>query len=578
MLLDAITSLVRQFGPFRAALIVTLTCVAISGLITAITMTVLDYSLFPALYLATLTPLGLALPVTYLTHLAVERADQAQQAILESAQDARAAQTMLRDAIEGFPGGFALFDSDDRLVLCNQRHREMYPEIADLLVPGVLFADLARAVAERNVVRGTGPPDAYVQERLHHRRQQSAPLEQQMNDGRWVLVNEQGTQNGQMVVVHTDITQLKRASEALRESEERFFKVFQSSPAMIGINDSQNHRFYDVNETWLKVLGFDRDEVIGRTSNELGLWPDPANRQKLLETLRKDGRVSAYSMQFRTRDGKILDCIISGETVELDRHPHFLFVTEDVSERTRIDQLKNEFIATVSHEIRTPLTSISGSLSLLTGGAAGDIPESARRLLSIAATNSDRLVRLVNDILDLEKIESGEMVFRNQTVELNAVAEHALTINQAYGDQYGVRFKLTHQEPGATVEADRDRLDQVFANLLSNAAKFSPRDGDVEVAVSRHNGMIRTTVTDHGPGIPEEFRDQIFEKFTQADTSDARRTKGTGLGLNIVKKIVEQMDGVVGCEPNSGDGTTIYFDLPESHARHNSTDARAPGD
>ena len=120
-------------------------------------------------------------------------------------------------------------------------------------------------------------------------------------------------------------------------------------------------------------------------------------------------------------------------------------------------------------------------------------------------------MRLGNDILDLEKIESGEMMFKNQTVELNTVAERALKINQAYGDQYGVRFKLTHQECGAMVNADRDRLDQVFSNLLSNAAKFSPRDGDVEVTVSRHNRMIRTTVTDHGAGIPKEFRDRIFE-------------------------------------------------------------------
>ena len=578
MLLDAVTSLVRHFGPFRAALVVTLTCVVISGLVTALTMAALEASLFPALYLATLTPLGLALPVTYLTHLAVERADRAQQAILKSEQDARAAQTMLRDAIEGFPGRFALFDRDDQLLLCNQRHREMYPEIAELMIPGVSFAELVWAAAERNVVRGTGPPDPYVEMRLHRRRQKSSPPEQQMTDGRWVLVSEQGTRNGQTVVVRTDITQFKRASEALRESEERFFQVFQSSPAMICIIDAQIHRFFDVNETWLNVFGFERDEVIGHTSVETGLWTDPHLHQILLDTLRDDGRVLGFVQQSRTPNGHLIDCVISGETLELDGRPHYLLVTEDVLERKRVDRLKNEFIATVSHEIRTPLTSIGGSLSLLTGGAAGDMPESAQRQLSIAETNSNRLVRLVNDILDLEKIESGEMLFRNQTIQLNAVAEQALTINQAYGDPYGVRFKFTHREPGATVNADRDRLDQVFANLLSNAAKFSPRDGDVEVTVSRHNGMIRTAVTDHGPGIPEEFRDRIYEKFTQADTSDARRIKGTGLGLNIVKQIVEQMDGVVGCEPNTSEGTTIYFDLPDSQAHDSAVDAHATGD
>jgi PAS domain-containing protein len=303
MLLDAITSLVRHFGPFRAALVVTLTCVVISGLVTALTMAMLEANLFPALYLATLIPLGLALPVTYLTHLTVQRADRAQQVILKSEQDARAAQTVLRDAIEGFPGGFTLFDRDDRLLLCNQRHREFYPEISELLIPGVSFAELARAVAERNVVRGTGPPDAYVEKRLHERRRQALPLEQQMADGRWILVSEQETKNGQTVVVRTDITQFKRTSEALRESEERFFQVFQSSPVMICIIDAQNHRFSDVNETWLNVFGFERDEVIGHRSAETGLWTDPHQHQILLDTLRDEGRVSGFVQQSRTPNG-----------------------------------------------------------------------------------------------------------------------------------------------------------------------------------------------------------------------------------------------------------------------------------
>ena len=473
---------------------------------------------------------------------------------------------MLRDAIEGFPSGFVLFDHDDRLILCNQRHREYYTEISDILVPGVSFGELARVVSQRNIVAGIESTDAYVARRLRRRRHATEPLEQQMSNGRWVLVNEQGTLDGRMVVVRTDITQVKRAFNALNESEERFFKVFQASPAMIGIVDAESYRYYDVNETWLGILGYSRDEVIGRTSLELGLWVDPSLRHELMELLAERGRISGFSMQFRARNGNVLDFVISAEMVELDGRPHYLFVTEDESERKRIDRLKNVFIATVSHEIRTPLTSISGSLALLTGGAAGDVSEDAQRLLSIARTNSDRLVRLVNDILDLEEIESGEMIFRNQPVELNSTAESALTVNQACGDQYGVRFKFTHGEPGATAHAYRGHLDQVFANLLCNAAKFSPRDSDVEISVSRRNGRIRTAVTDQGPGIPEEFRSQIFEKFTQADTSDSRRVKGTGLGLNIVKQIVEQMGSTVGCEPNSATGTTIFFQPPNPTA------------
>lgn len=563
MLLDTFTSLVRRLGPFGAAAVVTVCATLLSALGTVVTMTVMGLGMFPALYLAIVTPLALAFPITYLTNLAIQRADLAQQSGRQSAHEAQAAEALLNDAIEGFTGSFALFDTDDRLIMCNQQHRDMYGEIADLIVPGVSFEELVRAVAANNLILNTPSPEAYVQSRLQRRRNPQEPFEQQLSDGRWVLINEQHTKHGHLVVVRTDITAQKRAFEALRESEERFFKVFQTSPVMIGINDAENGRFYDVNETWLRTLGYERDDVIGRTAIELRLWTEPNRRLDLIKLLRDNGSTRRFPMQFRTRHGHVLDCNISAETVELDGRLHYLFVTEDESERRRIDRLKNEFIANVSHEIRTPLTSINGSLSLLAGGAAGDIPDSARRLLTIAQNNGERLVRLVNDILDIEKIESGQMAFRNQPIEINSFAEQALIVNQAYGDQYGVHFTFTHGEPDSTVHADRDRLDQVFANLLSNAAKFSPRDSDVEVSVARQNGMIRTAVTDHGPGIPEEFRDRIFDKFTQADTSDSRRIKGTGLGLNIVKQIVEQMGGTVGCKHNSGHGTTFYFDLPD---------------
>jgi len=233
----------------------------------------------------------------------------------------------------------------------------------------------------------------------------------------------------------------------------------------------------------------------------------------------------------------------------------------DITERKQIDRMKNEFISTVSHELRTPLTSISGSLGLIAGGVAGELPGQAKAMVDIAHRNSERLVRLINDILDIEKIESGKMVFNLNPQELMPLVEHAIETNSAYGEQFGIRFVLEKTAPGVKVNVDSDRLMQVFANLLSNAAKFSAPNDEVFISVSIHENKIRIAVTDHGPGIPEEFQTRIFQKFAQADSSDTRQKGGTGLGLSICKAIIEKLGGEIGFETEAGVGTTFHFDL-----------------
>jgi PAS domain S-box-containing protein len=240
-----------------------------------------------------------------------------------------------------------------------------------------------------------------------------------------------------------------------------------------------------------------------------------------------------------------------------------LSVVVDISERVRTDRLKDEFVSTVSHELRTPLTSIAGSLGLLIGGAAGKLPEQALRLIGIAQTNSQRLVRLINDILDIEKIESGQVVFNFRRIETRALVGQVIDANRGYADGFGVRMRLKSGSDSAEVYADTDRLAQVITNLLSNAIKFSQRGGEVLVAIKKCGDAVRISVRDHGPGIPAEFRPRIFEKFAQADASDTRQKGGTGLGLSIVKQIVARLGGQVGFEDAVGGGTVFYVDLPD---------------
>ena len=252
---------------------------------------------------------------------------------------------------------------------------------------------------------------------------------------------------------------------------------------------------------------------------------------------------------------------------DLNIHGRHLFtaIVRDITERKNLERMKNEFISTVSHELRTPLTSIRGSLGLIAGGAVGAMPEQAKELIDIACNNSDRLVRLINDILDVEKIESGKMTFRTEPVDLVALINEAMSANSAYAAQHSVTFALVEQVPDARVDADPDRLTQVITNLLSNATKFSPPDRRVDVAIRRLKTAIRVQVTDYGPGIPEEFQTRIFQKFAQADASDTRLKGGTGLGLSISKAIIERLGGTIGFTTGA-DGTTFYFDLRPSAA------------
>jgi PAS domain S-box-containing protein len=240
----------------------------------------------------------------------------------------------------------------------------------------------------------------------------------------------------------------------------------------------------------------------------------------------------------------------------------YVAVLRDMTERKRIEQMKNEFVSTVSHELRTPLTSISGSLGLVTAGAAGALPERAARLLDIAHNNSQRLIRLINDILDIEKMESGKIIFDLKPVSLRSLVDQAVDANRGFAEGFNVSIRLQPTAIDQVVRLDSDRMIQVITNLLSNAIKFSPAGAEVTLDIQRHDGGARLSVRDCGPGIPEHFRSRIFSKFAQADASDTRAKGGTGLGLSIVWEIVTRLGGRISFESAPGEGTVFHVDLP----------------
>jgi PAS domain S-box-containing protein len=321
-----------------------------------------------------------------------------------------------------------------------------------------------------------------------------------------------------------------------------------------------------VNAAIERQFGYCRDELIGQSVDMLvpvRLHRAHATHREAFklrpETRKVEARADLLALR---KDGSEFSAEVSLNPIDVDGSLLVLGVVVDVSERRRTERLKDEFVATVSHELRTPLTSIVGALALLTGNAAGKLPAPALRLLRIAYTNSQRLVRLLNDILDIEKMESGKATFDFKRVEVRSLVEQAIEANRAFAEGFDVRIRLDSASVAIDVRVDPDRVVQAITNLLSNAIKFSPPGEEVNVAVEARNETVRISVRDHGHGVPDEFKPHIFEKFAQADATDARQKGGTGLGLSIVKQIVDRLDGAVGFGNAPGGGAVFHIDLP----------------
>lgn len=347
--------------------------------------------------------------------------------------------------------------------------------------------------------------------------------------------------------------------------EEMFRLAVEACPSGMVMID-RDGKMVMVNAEIERQFGYTRDELIGQSVDMLvaeDLRTQHA-RYRLDFTPKPETRRMGAGRDLcgRRRDGTEFPVEVALNPIHAGDHHLVLGVIIDISQRKHMERLKDELVSTVSHELRTPLTSISGSLGLLVSQWSGGLPECTLRLLEIALKNSQRLVRLIDDILDVEKIESGCVVFSFVRVDLRDVAKQAIDDNRGFAEGFGVHVLLDAASVEAEVQADPDRLAQVITNLLSNAIKFSLPGSEVLIAVEKNGDVFRISVRDHGSGIPEEFKPHIFEKFAQADETNSRQKGGTGLGLSIVKQIVERLGGKVGFNDAPGGGAMFYVELP----------------
>lgn len=354
------------------------------------------------------------------------------------------------------------------------------------------------------------------------------------------------------------------ALEALRTSEETFRCAMENASIGMALVTPEG-RFLKVNAALCELLGYDEAHLL---ANDLQSITHPDDLQADLRCVRQalDGEIDRYRMEKRYyhKSGRTIWTLLSVSLVR-DRTgtpSYFVVQIQDISEQREMERVKGEFVSVVSHELRTPLTSIRGSLGLVLGTMSNEMPRNATRLLEIAHTNCERLIVLINDILDIDKIASGNMRFDLQRRSLPAMMRKSVQMTESYAHRFEARLEVRGAQEEAWVVVDEDRFAQVLLNLLSNASKFSPPHGVVTIEMRVAQGRARVSVTDQGPGIPHDFRARIFERFSQADSSINRRTGGTGLGLHISRQIVERMDGAIGFDTEMGSGSTFWVEFP----------------
>jgi PAS domain S-box-containing protein len=401
-----------------------------------------------------------------------------------------------------------------------------------------------------------------------------------------ILNNLSGIVENGMIVrawgTQRDITAQKQAEEALRASEERFAKAFQASPDGLVISRIADGVVLEVNDSFVSMSGFARDEIIGKTATQLGLCTDPSSRERALQILSEQNSVRDFEVTMRRRSGEIRWILFSAEPMDLRGEHCWLTISRDITEHKHAEEererllmqekeareeaetasrMKDEFLATISHELRTPLTAILGWASML---SRGSLPEfQTRHALHVIQQSAKSQARLVDDILDTARIITGRLKLDAHPVKIERVFQAAVDVIRPSAEAKRIGLEAVIDDRSSIVFGDANRVQQVIWNLLSNAVKFTSEGGRIEARLSRSEGHVEITITDTGMGIEPEFIPYVFDRFRQADSTSTRKYSGLGLGLAIVRHVVEMHGGTVAASsPGKGQGAIFNVRFP----------------
>ncbi len=396
----------------------------------------------------------------------------------------------------------------------------------------------------------------------------------QEKDWRWIRVDAYPRHEGghqmttRVYAVFSDITR-ERAAERARQEQARLTQTILDTMIDGIITINADGIIQSANPSARRIFGYTELELLDH--NVKMLMPNPYRdaHDQYLRSFQLTGQARIIGIgrdvEGLRRDGSLFPLELSVAEIRHGSTPLYVGMVRDITERKRVERMKSEFVSTVSHELRTPLTAISGALGLISGGAMGVLPDRARDLVAIAHKNSLQLSRLINDLLDMDKLAAGKMQLSLTPHRLPMLVQDALDANRACGSERQVSLQLQGELPAVQVNVDSQRLMQILSNLLSNAIKFSPTGGRVDVSAILQGNRVQISVTDRGPGIPAAFRDHIFQKFAQADSSDTRQRGGTGLGLAISRELAQSMGGQLGYQSEEGHGACFFLELPVIH-------------
>lgn len=466
--------------------------------------------------------------------------------------------------------GIALFSSDQRLILWN-------PGFASLhgVEPGQMRAGmLATDVVDLSATLGSPVQREHLRDIYSGKNSEVADVdgagEFTRQDGVRIQVSLYHMDSEHYVVTISDVTDIRHAEQLAREQAIRLGTIMNSVPDAI-VTTNASGAIESWNAAAEQMFGYAASDIIRRNVSvlvhdaKLDQHAEPISQY--LQDCDRSIFNRLYELNARRQDGTEFPIDLRISEMRLGSRRMFVGVIRDITERRAVERMKNEFIAAVSHELRTPLTSMMGACALLISGAAGPLSDKAQRLVAMAEKNGKRLSTLINDILDLEKAEAGRLMVNLAPLPLEPILRHAIDANRSYAMQFDVELQFDATQVPVQVMVDEQRMMQIMANLISNAVKHSPPHSIVLITMTVHADHVRVAVHDSGQGVPETFRQRVFQRFAQADGSGTRHVAGTGLGLVITKQLVELHAGTIGFESGASlagasTGATFWFELP----------------
>ncbi len=484
----------------------------------------------------------------------------------------RESENLLREAIATMSEGFALYDAEERLVMCNEAYKRTLPRISKLglLEPGTKFEEIVRGGIEAGYTPAAyDSQEEHLSARMERFRNPNGPFEYLTTAGQWIRFEERKTSNGGTVAIRTDITERKKAENELAERETLLRRVIDHIPALISLKD-RDGRYVMVNKGFCDTFGVAPEQAIGKSIGELTGADAEAERfasldREVIET----GSVLYDENDVTTADGMYVRSATKFPVFDAaGRVDRIGTVSVNISHRKETEalraasQAKSEFLSSMSHELRTPLNSILGFSQLLADDP--DDPLSARhqRYVQQVLDNGEHLLALINQVLDLSKIEAGKVPVKIEDVDLSAMLQDCVAMSKPQADERNIKIDIGRDEKSIDAcRADTLQLRQVLLNLISNAIKYNEDRGTVTIEVSRHAPeIVRISVADTGAGIPEDLQQHIFEPFNRLGR-ETSNIQGSGIGLTIAKELVELMGGNIGFSSGSG-GSTFWIELP----------------